>query len=161
MKYTEAVVAFREFPDEIALCINISNCPNHCVGCHTPKLREDIGTILDSRSLQQLIEENWGITCVGFMGGDANVEELNELAKYIKDHYNLKVGWYSGQDFIDPKLNTLLFDYIKIGHYDANCGPLDNPNTNQRMYKNIEIIGHTITGHALEDITYKFYENQN
>ena len=150
MKYVDALVPFREFPDEISLCINISNCPNHCIGCHTPKLREDIGTILDCRSLQQLIEENWGITCIGLMGGDANIDELNELAKFIKNNYKLKVGWYSGVDYVNPNLEVELFDYIKIGHYDQKYGPLDNPSTNQRMYKN--------DGASLEDITCKFWK---
>ena len=38
MKYTDTQVTFSEFPDEIALCINISNCPWHCPGCHSPEL---------------------------------------------------------------------------------------------------------------------------
>lgn len=148
MKYTDALVTFREFPDEVSLCINISNCPNHCIGCHTPKLREDIGIPLDTFNLQHLIENNKGITCIGFMGGDADIGELNALASFVKYNYKLKVGWYSGQDIIDRRINILLFDYIKIGHYDSNKGPLDNPNTNQRLYK----ISH-------EDITYKFWTN--
>ena len=46
MKYTDTQITFSEFPDEIALCINISNCPFHCPGCHSPELWEDIGTEL-------------------------------------------------------------------------------------------------------------------
>lgn len=30
VKYTDIQVTFREIPDEITLCINISGCPNHC-----------------------------------------------------------------------------------------------------------------------------------
>ena len=46
LKYVDTKVTFAEVPDEISLCINISNCPNHCEGCHSPYLAEDIGTEL-------------------------------------------------------------------------------------------------------------------
>lgn len=46
VKYTDSQVTFREIPDEITLCINISGCPNHCEGCHSSYLAEDIGTKL-------------------------------------------------------------------------------------------------------------------
>ena len=47
LKYVDTKIVFREVPDEITLCINISNCPCHCKGCHSPYLAEDIGTVLD------------------------------------------------------------------------------------------------------------------
>ena len=90
LKYVETLVTFSEFPDEISLCINISNCPNACVNCHSSYLKEDIGTILDYKELDKLIQKNHGITCIGFMGGDRDPSEINKLAKYIKDNYNLK-----------------------------------------------------------------------
>ena len=68
LKYVETLVTFSEFPDEISLCINISNCPNACVNCHSSYLKEDIGTILDYKELDKLIQKNHGITCIGFMG---------------------------------------------------------------------------------------------
>ena len=43
LKYVDTKVTFSEVPDEISLCISISNCPNHCKGCHSPYLAEDIG----------------------------------------------------------------------------------------------------------------------
>jgi anaerobic ribonucleoside-triphosphate reductase activating protein len=77
------MITFSEFPDEIALCINITNCPFHCPGCHSPELWEDIGTELTKEELSKLIESNKGITLVGFMGG--NLKEVNPLAEYVKN----------------------------------------------------------------------------
>lgn len=98
MKYVDTMVTFSEFPHEIALCINISGCPNHCKGCHSPYLAEDIGTPLNQETLRSLLKDNEGITCLGFLGGDQNPLTINELAKWVKEAYpSLKVGWYSGR----------------------------------------------------------------
>lgn len=162
MKVANYQVVTREFPDEITLALNISNCPNRCEGCHSPQLREDIGEVLDKRKLHELIEANPGITCVGFMGGDGREEELMELAFEIKSNFsNLKVGWYLGCDSFSVDVIPF-FDYIKFGRYDAKYGPLDSPTTNQSMV----LIHHpttcydkySIDGCQLEDITYKFRE---
>lgn len=150
MKYLDTLVGFREFPDEISLCINITNCPFHCPGCHSPELWEDIGAELTFKELHKLIYSNKGITCIGFMGGIP--EEVNELAEYVKNvDPPLKVGWYWGGTNIPEKINLENFDYIKIGPYIKEKGGLDNPNTNQIMYE--------IEDGKLNDITYKFYEN--
>lgn len=148
IKYTTTQVTFREFPDEVTLCINLSNCPHHCKGCHSPELREDIGNVLDLAELKKLISENPGITCVGLMGDTRDFSYINTLAYHIKK-LGLKVGLYSGYDFIHDQLKVYLFDYIKVGRYIEKLGPLDNPNTNQKMYK--------IT---VEDITNKFWKNE-
>ena len=156
MKYTDAEVTFREFPDEISLCINISNCKHHCKGCHSPELWKDVGNWLDGRSLSRLIESNKGITCVGFMGGDYNPSMITTLAAIVKNNYKLKVGWYSGEEEISPDILLTWFDYIKIGPYIEEKGPLNNPNTNQRMYQIIKLKEKIIK----EDITYKFWNNE-
>ena len=85
------MVTFSEFPNEISLCINISQCPCHCPGCHSSYLAEDIGEPLGELTLHKLITENKGITCVGFMGGDIEPKSVNALAQYIKTEYNLKL----------------------------------------------------------------------
>ena len=38
LKYVDSQITFREIPDEITLCINISNCPFRCKGCHSKEL---------------------------------------------------------------------------------------------------------------------------
>ena len=150
MKYTDTQIGFQEFPDEISLLINISNCPFHCPGCHSPELWEDIGTPLTIDELDRLILSNKGITLVGFMGG--NPKYINILAGYIVMNYkNLKVGWYTGDKTIREEIDTDWFDYIKLGPYIKELGGLDNPNTNQRMYN--------FTGAGVKDITYKFWKH--
>lgn len=148
LKYINYEIAFREFPDEVSLCINISGCKFHCPGCHSPELWEDIGTELTFGEVLKLISKNEGITCIGLMGG--NPKEINEIAKAINHTY--KIGWYWGGTSIPKEIELELFDYIKIGPYIKELGGLDNPNTNQKMYQ----IGPNC---ALNDITYKFQEN--
>jgi anaerobic ribonucleoside-triphosphate reductase activating protein len=151
-KYVEAQVVFREIPDEITLAISISNCPNNCEGCHSPHLKDDIGEPLNIEALHTMLFENKGITCICFMGGDFDIEYLGTLCKYIKDNFlEIKTAWYSGRS----KINNLLLenlDYWKTGPYMKEKGGLDNPNTNQRLYK--------ITNNKTEDITFKFWKNE-
>ena len=82
LKYVNSEVTFSEVPDEITLCINISNCPCHCKGCHSAYLAEDVGKPLVGMVLREdLINKNKGITCVAFMGGDSNPESINNLGE--------------------------------------------------------------------------------
>lgn len=153
MKYVDTLVSFSEIPDEITLCINISNCPNKCEECHSPWLQKNIGIELNNYELYDIINKNSGISCVCFMGGDSNPEEINDLAIKIKSK-NLKVGWYSGKSEISDKINIKNFDYIKIGPYLKDKGPLSDKNTNQKMYEIIHFTGMN----SLKDITYKFWK---
>lgn len=150
LKYVESLVSFQEVPDEISLCINISGCKNACKGCHSPNLAEDIGEELTIEELSRLIMKNKGITCVCLLGGDNNPKQINTLASTIKTLYPIKVAWYSGSTNVSSKININNFDYIKLGPYIEEFGPLNNPNTNQIMYK--------ITDNGLENITYKFWK---
>ena len=83
LKYVETAVTFSEIPDEITLCINISNCPCHCINCHSSYLAEDIGENLTLDTIYKLIDSNEGITCICFMGGDSNPSEIVALAQFI------------------------------------------------------------------------------
>lgn len=149
IKFVDTKIVFQEVPDEVSLAINLSNCPCHCKGCHSPYLAEDIGEDLTIERLTQLATEAEGITCVCFMGGDSDTKRLNRLAKWVQDELDLKVAWYSGRDELSEHIYISNFDYIKLGHYDEECGPLSNPNTNQRMYK--------ISKGELIDITNRFW----
>ena len=137
LKYLNTAVTFSEFPDEISLCINITGCKINCPGCHSSYLAEDIGEPLLESTLHKLITENKGITCVGFMGGDSDPKEVNKLAKWVRENYpELHIGWYSGrQTLADEVIDLDNFDYLKLGPYIKQFGPLNNPNTNQKFYK--------------------------
>lgn len=148
-KYIDARVTFSEVPDEISLCISITGCPYRCFSCHSPHLREDIGEPLTGNRLSSLIENNKGITCVCFMGGDGSPHEVNDLAAYVRSTYpSLKIAWYSGSRKVSSSIDLCNFDYIKVGPYLEGFGGLDSPTTNQVMYR-------------IENITYKFRKHED
>lgn len=155
LKYFNSQVTFAEIPDEVTLCINITNCPCHCEGCHSPYLSDDIGLPLDLENLTYLIDSNKGITCVCIMGGDVNPSEVNDIAQDIKEYYpELKVGWYSGKQEISKNIDLHNFNYIKLGPYIKERGPLNSKTTNQVMLKVDIIKGKVFT----KDITSKFWK---
>ena len=89
LKFTESMVTFSEFPDEISLCINISRCPCHCEVCHSSYLANDIGEPLYLETVYDLIDKNEGITCLGLMGGDAEPLYINIIANPYFIYTNL------------------------------------------------------------------------
>ena len=149
LKYVDAKVVFAEVPDEVTLAVNISNCPCHCKGCHSSYLAEDIGKPLNWDSLNALIYINTGISCVAFMGGDNDPKAVSRLAEKVKS-LGLKTAWYSGRQELSKDINLEYFDYIKLGPYMEEFGPLNSRTTNQRMYK--------VHDCELEDITSKFWK---
>ena len=97
---------------------------------------EDNGEDLTEDVIDQLILANSGITCIGFMGGDQAPQKVVKLSQYVKSKYpTLHTGWYSGKESFPLYHGT--FDYIKLGPWKEECGPLNDPKTNQRMYMNI------------------------
>ena len=153
LKYVNSGVVFQEIPDEVTLSINISNCPCRCPGCHSKYLWGDVGEPLTPSVLDQFIcDYGNNITCVCFMGGDADPEYVNQLAQYMhREHPSYKVAWYSGRIRIPSVVRKSDFDYIKIGPYIAHLGCLKDRTTNQRLYKHI-------TGDDFIDITARFWK---
>lgn len=154
----DTTVVFSEIPDEITLAVNISNCQNNCKGCHSPYLKEDRGDILTFATIDTLIEKNSGITCFCFMGEGNDADELMKLAKHISEKWkNVKIGVYSGRENVENWYSEV-FDYVKIGPYMSEYGPLNKKTTNQRLfYKNPIYSGVTKIGKGWEDVTYKFW----
>lgn len=156
LKYLDAKVVFAEVPDEITLAINITGCPCFCKGCHSSYLWEDIGEELTDSTLISLINNNKGISCIAFMGGDKDSYEVNRLAKVVRDNFkDLKIAWYSGRDHISYDFDLNNFDYLKIGSYKEDKGPLTSKNTNQIFYR-IGYVSMHVKG--LIPITYKFWK---
>ena len=155
MKYVDAKIVFYEVPNEITLAINISGCPVKCPDCHSKYLWENTGESLDRDSLYNLIKCNEGITCIAFMGGDADEAYLQTLFYLVRTKYpHLKIAWYSGIDRVLTNVDIKYLDYIKIGPYIKDRGPLNSRNTNQKMYK----IHRTDEGSTLlMNITSKFW----
>ena len=153
MKYTNIETTFREVPDEVSLCINISNCPIHCKDCHSKFLWEDIGDVLTKENIEQWLgmKKYSSITCVCFMGGDAEKEYVKTLASFVKSK-GYKTCWYSGTIISTDEIFLFgeYFDFIKTGQCIEKFGPLNNKTTNQRFY--------SISGKTITDITEKFWK---
>lgn len=163
LKYYDYATTFAEFPDEISLAVNISNCPGYCDGCSEPWLLKDIGTLLTNDEIDKLIKDNSDITVFGLMGGDNNHDDVVRIANYIHNTYpNLKVGMYSGREFLNMKLLNCL-DLYKIGRWitpkgpveewhKTNNGPLNFSWSNQLLFEKTKINGEEIWINT----TYKF-----
>lgn len=153
LKYVNTGIVFQEIPDEVTLAINISNCPCHCPGCHSQYLWMDVGEPLTTAIIERFIHDYGSeITCICLMGGDAEPESVNGLAKFIHREYpKYKVGWYSGRSVISSRIRKSDFDYIKLGPYIAHLGCLKDRTTNQRLYKRV-------MGEDFIDITARFWK---
>jgi anaerobic ribonucleoside-triphosphate reductase activating protein len=156
MKVASFDIVFQEIPGEVTLALNLSNCPCHCPGCHSPHLAEDIGELLTEELLSGLIDRYGAmITCVAFMGGDAEPEEVARWAEWVKkyqlpitNHQSiLRTAWYSGR--MNMPKDEQAFDYVKLGPYIEALGGLKSEKTNQRLYKRV--------GDSWEDITAVFW----
>ena len=90
LKYTHYDIVFQEVPNEITLVFNISGCPHKCEGCHSQYLWDYIGNYVTDDMEEIIKKYNNLITCVCFMGGDQNLNELTELLFKIKYIYHLK-----------------------------------------------------------------------
>lgn len=158
LKYYDYAVTFSEFPDEIALCVNITNCPGHCKQCSEPWLLSNVGTELTNQEIDKMIIGHPDCTVFGMMGGDSDHLDVIRIASYIKNKYNIKIGLYSGVDYIDVDLIPYV-DYYKIGRWIApegpaeewnkmNCGPLRFTFSNQLFFEKKD--------NKLVNATYKF-----
>ena len=138
LRYTDYDIVFREIPDETTLAVNLAGCPNRCPGCHSPQLQEPIGEPLTEEVVERLLARyGAAVTCFCLMGGDAEPHEAARLALFARRlRPALRTGWYSGRaalpEGFDP---TGVFDYVKLGPYIAARGPLDDPATNQRLWR--------------------------
>lgn len=156
LKYYNIGVVFQEIPDETTLSVNITNCPCHCPGCHSSYLWNDVGVSLDMSAIDSFADRfGKGITCISFMGGDANPEAVVELAQYVRKVYpHYKVAWWSGRQYVPSSVDRQVFDYIKVGPYLSHLGNLESPQTNQRLMKR-QVDG------TFVDITYRFWNKAN
>lgn len=145
IKFADTDLVFREVPDEITLAINITGCPHRCKGCHSPHLQTDTGEELTAYKIDKMLEDPKysAATCVAFMGGDGDIETLLQINSEVKKrHPEIKTCWYTGFCWADIEFRLISgsifkFDYVKIGPYMEELGPIDNPKSNQIMLKKI------------------------
>jgi len=130
-----ATVVLEEIPDKVTLAVEITNCQGHCEDCHSPHLRDDLGEELTPAKIDALFGDNFGVNCFLFLGEGKDVDALLKLVKHINKKYpSIEVALYSGLHHTDERVWDY-FDYVKIGPYRAEYGPLNKPTTNQRMYR--------------------------
>jgi len=127
-------VVLEEIPDRVSLAVDISNCRGNCVGCHSPFLKLDIGEELTPAIVDALIADNFGVNCFLFLGEGRDPEALLALAAHIRSaHPAMEIALYSGREEVEPAIWDA-FDYVKVGPYRPECGPLNERTTNQRLY---------------------------
>lgn len=150
MKYVDEKEVFAEIPDEITLAVSISGCPIHCPGCHSQYLWADVGEPLTTEALSSMLQSHVGITCLCLMGGDQDPAEIDRLAGWVKENFDVHTAWYSGRNELPKEIHLAHFDYLKTGPYDDACGPLNVRTTNQRLYR--------VESGKLTDITHRFWK---
>ena len=138
-------VVLEEVPDRVTLAVEIPNCQGNCPGCHSPFLKQDIGEELTAEAADALLEENFGVDCFLFLGEGNDPAALLGLARHIKAvHPGVETALYSGRETVEDEICEV-FDFVKVGPYKAELGPLNERTTNQRMY------------YHGEDITSRFW----
>ena len=145
LKYIPSLtdIVMEEIPHRVTLAVEVSNCQGNCPGCHSPFLRKDIGEELTPFKIDEMIADNFGVNCFLFLGEGNDPDALLNLARYIKKVYPaIEIALYSGREKVSEEISSL-FDYVKVGPYIESLGPLNNPNTNQRLYYH----GRDITAH--------------
>lgn len=156
LHYVEFGLSYMEVPGEVALCIYISGCSNRCVSCHYQELQQvDAGELLATYFEQILDLYHEYATCVCFMGeGDSSEESRTEMLSYVKEcgKHDYKTCLYSGRDTIIEDWMKQ-FDYVKVGSYREEFGPLTSETTNQWMWKRI-------SDNEFEDITFRFWSTE-
>ena len=140
-------VVLEEIPDRVSLAVDISNCRGNCIGCHSPFLRQDIGEELTPGVIDSLVADNFGVNCFLFLGEGRDPSALLDLARHVRS-LGLDAALYTGRETVEPAFWEA-FDYIKLGPYRSECGPLDRRTTNQRLF-------HVVDGRR-EDITSRFW----
>ena len=138
-------VVLEEIPDKVTLAVEISNCRGSCIGCHSPFLKQDIGVELTPEAVDRMIADNYGINCFLLLGEGKDPEALLRIAEHLRVHHpQLERAVYSGRPEVEPEIYAA-FDYVKVGPYIAELGPLNERTTNQRLF------------YHGEDITFRFW----
>lgn len=151
LRYVEVALSPYEVPGEQSICIYISGCRNNCKGCHYPELQSPENGDLLVNYFTAIIELYLKrATCVCFLGeGDGSCSARNELRLHAEQaqQLGLKTCLYSGRDVpLEEWMHC--FDYVKLGSYKEDLGPLDSQTTNQKLFKK--------TDSTHEDITHIF-----
>ena len=136
IKYVPSLtdVVLEEIPHRVSLAVEISNCRGNCIGCHSPFLKKDLGDELTAEAVEKLLKTNFGVNCFLFLGEGNDPEALKAIAYYLRSsHPELELALYSGRESGEDELFEI-FDFVKVGPYIKEFGPLNEKTTNQRLY---------------------------
>lgn len=155
LKYHTIDTSCRVIPSEVSLIFNITGCTIKCPGCCERTLWKDKGTPLTFKEVRAILNDySCAVSCVCFMGGEHEPDEINTLARFVKHNYpSLRTAWYSGLNKIPEEIEYCNFDYLKTGPYEASKGALGTPGTNQRVF----MVGEDC---SLTDITDKYIRTE-
>lgn len=138
LRFTAEQIVWQEVPNETSLAFLISGCPLRCEGCHSADAwKAGAGAELTVEYLQGRLKRYRGlISCVLFMGGEWQPDELARMLQTVKSA-GLKTCLYTGLERVEleavsdgliPRL-----DYLKTGRWNAALGGLGSATTNQRF----------------------------
>ena len=155
LKYHTIDTSCRVIPSEVSLIFNITGCTIKCPGCFERTLWKDKGTPLTFNEVRAILNNySCAVSCVCFMGGEHEPDEISTLARFVKHNYpSLRTAWYSGLNKIPAEIEYCNFDYLKTGPYEASKGALGTPGTNQRVFMVAEDC-------SLTDITDKYIRTE-
>ena len=156
-------VVMEEIPDRVTLAVEISHCRGNCPGCHSPFLKEDIGEELTAAVIDALVRDNFGVDCFLFLGEGRDPGALCALAAHVRA-LGLAPAVYSGRTEVDDGIWEA-FDYVKVGPYVEELGPLNKSTTNQRLYRALKpgempvpgAVAVEKAGRRFQDITARFW----
>ena len=137
MYYAGVGISELEIPNQKSLVIYISECQNKCTGCHTPYLHQRYGDLLKENfeDIFNLYYNYFDVLCI--MGEGKCTKEVQEEIQYYCNYshnHNKQFALYSGRDCeIEDWMKD--FDFIKVGAYKEEYGPLTIATTNQILYK--------------------------
>ena len=136
LRFTREEIVWQEVPNEVSLAFLLSGCPLRCVGCHSAdSWKAGLGADLSVDYLRARLRRYRGLlTCVLFLGGEWQSENLLALLRVARDEFGLKTCLYTGleRDEVPPMLLPEL-SFLKTGRWLPERGGLDSPTTNQRF----------------------------
>ena len=149
LRYHDIQVVLQEVPGQISLCFSITGCPLRCKGCHSPFLwKNGSGEILTDELFSDFLDKYKSmISCVLFMGGEWEEEDLINKLKTAKDN-GLNTCLYTGMEDVSDGIKNHL-TWLKTGAWIAELGGLDNPKTNQKFIevKTNKLLNHYFVKH--------------
>lgn len=132
----DVCVSFREHPHYLNLTLFIDGCPRACKGCSWKGVKKD-SHVFDCASFSELLSNYLNkVECVVFLGGDWLGTKLLPFLDIVHSQGFVSC-LYSGADSLSELNFQVLknLDWVKIGSWKEEFGPLTSPTTNQRFYK--------------------------